>query len=84
MLRAAADAVRRERRGAPRMEVVWTGPRASTSFLRATRQVVLDVLQGAASELLVVGCWISAKGSSDIVSQIVSDIAGARLDVTGR
>ena len=54
------------------MEVVWTGPRASTSFLRATRQVVLDVLQGATSELLVVGCWISAKGS-DIVSQIVSD-----------
>ena len=77
-LQSAAEALRAERGRAARIEVVWTGPRAETSYLRATRQVVLDLVHGADNEVLVVGYWISS-GSDPlgVVPQIIEAVAGA-------
>jgi phosphatidylserine/phosphatidylglycerophosphate/cardiolipin synthase-like enzyme len=77
-LRAAAEALRAERQRAARTEVVWTGPRAETSYLRRTRQVVLDLVRGATSEILVVGYWIvSNLDPAGIVPQFVESVASA-------
>ena len=58
-----------ERRGAARIEVVWTGPRAETSYLRATRQVVIELIRGAGDEVLLVGYWIAS--GSDPTGSVV-------------
>lgn len=77
-LQSAAEALRAERRRSARTEVVWTGPRAETSYLRATRQVVLDLVHGADAEVLVVGYWIAPGiDPSGIVPQIIDAVAGA-------
>jgi cardiolipin synthase len=93
-LRIASDAICAERSRTAQTEVVWTGPRVETSYLRATRQVVLDILGSTKDELLVVGYWIAADSDPDgIVRQIVEEMAvaarrGARvravLDRTAR
>ena len=76
-LRASAEALQAERVRAARTEVVWTGPRAETSYLRATRQVVLDIVRGAMSEVLVVGYWIVANSDNATVPQFVEGVAAA-------
>ena len=77
-LASAAEAIRAERERAARAEVVWTGPRAETSYLRATRQVVLELVRAARCELLVVGYWITSDvNRAGIVPQIVQEIASA-------
>ena len=86
-MQAAVEALRAERMRAARTEVVWTGPRAETSYLRATRQVVLDLVQGADAEVLVVGYWIApGVDPAGIVPQIIDAVAtaarrGARVKV---
>ena len=86
-MQAAVEALRAERMRAARTEVVWTGPRAETSYLRATRQVVLDLVQGADVEVLVVGYWIApGLDPAGIVPQIIDAVAtaarrGARVKV---
>lgn len=86
-LRCAAEALRVERGHMARTEVVWTGPRAETSYLRATRQVVLELIRAARSEILVVGYWIApGRRSTGVVRQIVEAISeamrrGARVTV---
>jgi len=86
-LLSAVEALREERRQADHTEVVWTGPRAETSYLRATRQVVLDLIQRARTEVLIVGYWISSNMNPDgIVPQIIEEAAaavrrGARIKV---
>jgi cardiolipin synthase len=78
LLQVGAAALRVERRRAARMEVVWTGPRAETSYLRATRQVVLDLVWGATSEVLIVGYWLVANPDPNaIVPKFIEGVATA-------
>lgn len=75
---AAVEATRKEQERAAQTEVIWTGPRAETSYLRATRQVVLDLLRNAKDEVLVVGYWIAADAEPNgVVRQIISQVAQA-------
>ena len=62
-------------------EVVWTGPRVDGSYLRATRQVVQDIISAAQSELLVVGYWLAAKEDYE---GIINDIIELMADAVAR
>jgi cardiolipin synthase A/B len=74
---AAAGASLQLARGST-AEVVWTGPKVQGSFLRATRQVIQDVIQGAHSDLLVVGYWLAGRGDREgIINDVIEQIAEA-------
>ncbi|MBC3382974.1 MULTISPECIES: DISARM system phospholipase D-like protein DrmC [unclassified Pseudomonas] len=61
-------------------EVVWTGPKVEGSYLRATRQVVQDIISAAQSELLVVGYWLAGKEDYEgIINDIIALMAEAVL-----
>ena len=78
MLEAIAAGVRVERQQTPTTEVVWTGPDVQGTYLRATRQVVQDIIQNAESKLLVVGYWIAGRGDSDgIIQDVIAQMADA-------
>lgn len=78
VLRAVSGSIKQEQLRATQTEVVWTGPKVAGSFLRATRQVVQDIIDGAKSELLVVGYWIAAPEDEEgIVQDIIELIAAA-------
>ena len=78
LLEAIADGARAERARSPKTEVVWTGPKVEGSHLRATRQVVQDIIQGARTNLLVVGYWIAGRGDNEgIINDVVDQIADA-------
>ncbi|WP_410210819.1 DISARM system phospholipase D-like protein DrmC [Aquirhabdus sp.] len=59
-------------------EVVWTGPKVEGTYLRATRQVVQDIIVAAQFELLVVGYWLAGKEDNEgIINDIIELIANA-------
>ncbi|MBA1231450.1 hypothetical protein G7013_17510 [Pseudomonas viridiflava] len=63
---------------ATQTEVVWTGPKVEGSYLRATRQVVQDIISAAQSELLVVGYWLAGKEDCEgIINDIIVLMANA-------
>ncbi|TKB08842.1 DISARM system phospholipase D-like protein DrmC [Desulforhopalus sp. IMCC35007] len=65
-------------REATQTEVVWSGPKVDGSYLRATRQVVQDIIASSKTELLVVGYWLAGKEDSEgIINDIVEQIAQA-------
>lgn len=77
-LAAMKDAVAQTESEATQTEVVWTGPKVEGSYLRATRQVVQDIISAAESELLVVGYWLAGKEDYEgIVNDIVELMATA-------
>jgi hypothetical protein len=60
----------------PDTQVVWTGPKVEGSFLRATREVVRELLRGARAELLVVGYWIAARDDGEgIIEELIASLA---------
>jgi phosphatidylserine/phosphatidylglycerophosphate/cardiolipin synthase-like enzyme len=62
----------------PPTQVVWTGPKVEGSFLRATREVVRELLRGAQAELLVVGYWIAARDDGEgIIEEVIASLADA-------
>lgn len=64
------------RRG--RVEVVWTGPGVAGSHLRATREVMREILRDASEEILAVGYWIAAsKDSQGIIEEFIHSMAAA-------
>lgn len=78
ILEAVAEGAMVERTSHPTTEVVWTGPRVEGSYLRATRQVLQDIINGAHEELLVVGYWIAGHGDQEgIIRDVISLIANA-------
>ena len=78
VLDAVASAFEQVERNSPKNEVVWTGPRVEGSFLRATRQVVQDIISSAQTDLLVVGYWIAAPGDKEgMINDVIQMIAGA-------
>lgn len=63
---------------ATQTEVVWTGPKVQGSYLRATRQVVQDIISAAQSELLVVGYWLAGREDYEgIINDIIELLAQA-------
>lgn len=66
---------------ATQTEVVWTGPKVEGSYLRATRQVVQDIILAARFELLVVGYWLAGKEDYE---GIINDIIDLMADAVAR
>lgn len=81
ILEAVVEGARIERNSHPKTEVVWTGPKVEGSYLRATRQVVKDIIKGAQEELLVVGYWIAGDGDQE---GIIRDVIGLIADASAR
>jgi len=78
VMRTSIAAVAAFRRQVPSTQVVWTGPKVEGSFLRATREVVRELLRGAQAELLVVGYWIAARDDSEgIIEEVIASLADA-------
>lgn len=78
VLRTSVASVAAFRRQAPASQVVWTGPKVEGSFLRATREVVRELLRGAQAELLVVGYWIAARDDGEgIIEEVIASLAEA-------
>ncbi len=78
LVRTSSAAVSYLRAQAPTTEVVWTGPTIEGSFLRATREVVREILRAARTELLVVGYWIAARDEDEgIIEEVITAMAGA-------
>jgi cardiolipin synthase A/B len=77
-LRTSVVAATSVRVRAPSTQVVWTGPKVEGSFLRATREVVREILRGARTELLVVGYWIAARDDGEgIIEELIALLADA-------
>jgi cardiolipin synthase A/B len=77
-LAALKEAVLLTEGEATQTEVVWTGPKVEGSYLRATRQVVQDIISAAQSELLVVGYWLAGKEDYEgIINDIIDLMAHA-------
>lgn len=78
VLRASCASIAAFCRQAPTAQVVWTGPKVEGSFLRATREVVRELLRGAKAELLVVGYWIAARDDGEgIIEEVIASLADA-------
>lgn len=78
VLRTSIDAAIAFRRDVPTTQVVWTGPKVDGSFLRATREVVREIIRGARTELLVVGYWIAARDDGEgIIEELIAALADA-------
>lgn len=78
LLRTSLASVAAFRRQVPATQVVWTGPKVEGSFLRATREVVRELVRGARAQLLVVGYWIAAREDSEgIIEGIIASFADA-------
>lgn len=78
VLRTSVASVSAFRRQVPATQVVWTGPKVEGSFLRATREVVREILRGAHTELLVVGYWIAARDDGEgIIEEVIASLADA-------
>ena len=78
MLKASAASVAVFRRQVPSTQVAWTGPKVEGSFLRATREVVRELLRQARAELLVVGYWIAARDDGEgIIEEVIGLLADA-------
>jgi phosphatidylserine/phosphatidylglycerophosphate/cardiolipin synthase-like enzyme len=78
MLRTSAASVAVFRRQVPSTQVAWTGPKVEGSFLRATREVVRELLHQARVELLVVGYWIAARDDEEgVIKEVIASLADA-------
>jgi len=78
MLRGAAAGARAQQALGAETQVVWTGPHVEGTYLRATRQVVQDIIHHARTELLVVGYWVAGRSDGEgIINDIVDMIADA-------
>lgn len=78
VLRTSVASVTSFRMQVPTTQVVWTGPNVDGSFLRATREVVREILRDARSELLLVGYWIAARDDGDgIIEEVIASLADA-------
>jgi cardiolipin synthase len=78
VLLTASGAVSEAKQTVPVTEVVWTGPRIEQSYIRATREIVREILRSAQKELLVVGYWIAAGHDEEgIIREFINATAEA-------
>lgn len=77
-LETAASAAALERSHSPQTQVVWTGPNVEGSHLRATREVVREIVRGARRELVIVGYWIATREDGEgIISELIALLSEA-------
>ncbi|MFI4971360.1 MAG: DISARM system phospholipase D-like protein DrmC, partial [Hyphomicrobiales bacterium] len=78
LLRTSVASVAAFRGQVPATQVVWTGPKVDGSFLRATREVVREIIRGARGDLLVVGYWITARDDGEgIIEELIASLGDA-------
>jgi phosphatidylserine/phosphatidylglycerophosphate/cardiolipin synthase-like enzyme len=78
VLRASVASIATFRQRIPTTQVVWTGPKVDGSYLRATREVVREIIRGANAELLVVGYWIAAHDEREgVIEEVILSLADA-------
>lgn len=78
VLRTSVASVTAFRLHVPATQVVWTGPRVEGSFLRATREVVREILREAQGEILLVGYWIAARDDGEgIIEEVIASLSDA-------
>jgi cardiolipin synthase A/B len=85
-LRTGADGIQLERLMSPKTQIVWTGPKVEGSYVRATREIVREIVRGAQRELLIVGFWLAARDDGEgIIEELIallSDAVGRGVAVT--
>lgn len=80
VLRVSTAAIQLERSQAPRTQIVWTGPRVDGSFLRSTREVVREIINGARREVWVVGYWLAGRDDGEgIIAELIALLAAAAV-----
>jgi cardiolipin synthase len=78
VLRTSVASVTAFRRNVPATQVVWSGPKVEGSFLRATREIVREILRGAQGEIIIVGYWIAARDDGEgIIEEFIASLADA-------
>jgi phosphatidylserine/phosphatidylglycerophosphate/cardiolipin synthase-like enzyme len=77
-LQVAAAAIHTERESSAKVQVVWTGPEVEGSYVRATREVVREIVRSAKAEVIVVGYWLAGRDDGDgIIEELVQLLADA-------
>lgn len=74
-LRASAAGILLERDISPKTQVVWSGPRVQGSYVRATREVVREIVRGSQRELFIVGYWLAAPDDGEGIIGELIDLA---------
>lgn len=77
-LRAAVAGILLERDLSPKTQIVWSGPKVEGSYVRATREVVREIIRGSQRELLIVGYWLAAPDDGEgIIGELIELTAEA-------
>jgi cardiolipin synthase len=75
-LQVAAAAIKNERAASTRTQVVWSGPDVEGSYVRATREVVREIVRNAKSEVLVVGYWLAGREDGEgIIEELIQRLS---------
>ena len=81
LLKTSASAAHASRQQSPITQIVWSGPKIAGSFVRATREVIRELLRSAQDELLIVGFWLATRDDEDgIIEEFIASLA----DTTAR
>lgn len=79
-LLVAAAAIGNERGASTKTQVVWSGPEVEGSYVRATREVVREIVRNAKKELIVVGYWLAGREDGEgIIQELIQLISEAVL-----
>lgn len=77
-LQVAAAAIRNEREASTKTQVVWSGPEVKGSYVRATREVVREIVRDAKREVIVVGYWLAGREDGEgIIQELVQLLSEA-------
>jgi phosphatidylserine/phosphatidylglycerophosphate/cardiolipin synthase-like enzyme len=76
VLRTTADAVGIVQREVAVPQIVWTGPNVTGSFVRATQEVLREMIRQARRDLIFVGYWIAASHDGGGITQEIIDLLG--------
>jgi cardiolipin synthase len=78
LLQVASAAIRNEREASTKMQVVWSGPEVEGSYVRATREVVREIVRNAKREMIVVGYWLAGREDGEgIIQELVQLLSEA-------
>jgi cardiolipin synthase len=77
-LQVAASAIKNERAASTKTQVVWSGPEVGGSYVRATREVVREIVRNAQREMIVVGYWIAGREDGEgIIHELIQLLSDA-------
>lgn len=77
-LQVAAAAIKNERAESTRTQVVWSGPEVEGSYVRATREVVREIVRNSKREVIVVGYWLAGREDGEgIIHELIQLLSEA-------